>query len=286
MTQSIAAIIVTYNPAPIGLERLLFSLIGFIPHILVVDNGSAQSLTSRLATYESSVSLMQLGENKGIAYAQNQGIDWAAGRGADYLIFFDQDSIPESNMVEVLLDQLDGLIRSGKKVACIGPYFIDSRSELEVSNASEPSILSVETIISSGSIIPVEVIRVVGEMTDELFIDYVDLDWCLRARSMGYIIYQSQVAFMYHSLGDEPISFMGRRWPSRSPFRHYYMCRNAVWMYKNSPANFSWKLIDFLKLVRKIIFYSIFAKPHFEHIKMMILGSWHGIAGKMGRYSP
>ena len=64
------------------------------------------------------------------------------------------------------------------------------------------------------------------------------------------------------------------------------MCRNAIWMYKNNPASFKWKFIDFLKLLRKIGFYSIFAKPRSDHMKMMGLGLWHGLIGKMGRYSP
>lgn len=286
MTKSIAAIIVTYNPSLIGLERLVSSLIGFIPHILVVDNRSAEALASRLAPYGSSVSLMELRENMGIAYAQNQGIDWALERGVENLIFFDQDSIPAPGMIELLLNQLAFLRVAGQKIACIGPRFIDSKDKLNAHLISKSDAIQVDTLISSGSIIPAEAIKVVGKMTDELFIDYVDLDWCLRARSLGYLCYQSQEAVMYHSLGDKPIVFLGRLWPSRSPLRHYYMCRNAMWMYKNSPASFRWKLIDFLKLLRKIIFYSIFAKPSSAHIKMMSYGLWDGLIRKMGRYSP
>lgn len=285
MTKSIAAIIVTYNPTSIGLERLLSSLIGSIPNILVVDNGSAEVLTADLAPYRSSISLMELGENMGIAYAQNQGIDWAIERGVDNLIFFDQDSVPASNMMEILLEQLARLKTADQKIACIGPRFIDVRDKPNKHVIGKSDPIRVDTLISSGSIIPIEAIRAVGKMTDELFIDYVDLDWCLRARSLGYLSYQSHAAIMYHSLGDDLITFLGKRWPSRSPLRHYYMSRNAVWMYKNSPASFRWKLIDLIKLLRKMGFYSLFAKPRLAHIKMMFLGLWHGIIGKMGRFS-
>lgn len=283
---SIAAIIITYNPRPVELEKLLSILIGFVPHIVLVDNSAYGTLTSFLLTYESSVELLELGENKGIAYAQNQGIDWAIQKGAKDLIFFDQDSIPAPNMVEILRNQLHAMQASGKRIACIGPRFIDSRSAVTLHPRITSAILPVDTLISSGSMTSVEVIKAVGRMTDELFIDYVDLDWCLRARSLGYLSYQSQEAVMYHSLGDDPIAFLGRHWPSRSPLRHYYMCRNAIWMYKNSPASFRWKFIDFLKLFRKIVFYSLFAKPRLDHIKMMFLGLMHGLVGKMGRFSP
>lgn len=286
MTYSIAAIIVTHNPPPSGLERLISILMECIPHILVVDNASSVALTSRLLSYGPSVELLELGENKGIAYAQNRGIDWAMQTGARDLIFFDQDSIPAPDMVEILHNQLHAMRVSGKKIACIGPRFIDSRSAAITYPNITSTIFPVDTLISSGSMTSVEMIRVIGKMTDELFIDYVDLDWCLRAKSMGYLSYQSQEAVMYHSLGDDPIAFLGKYWPSRSSLRHYYMCRNAIWMYKNSPASFRWKFIDFLKLLRKIGFYSIFAKPRSDHVKLMGLGLWHGLAGKMGRYSP
>ena len=285
MIHSIAAIIITYNPPAVGLERLLSILIRFVPHILVVDNGSSGALTSRLLAYGSSVELLELGENKGIAYAQNHGISWAMQRGVGDLIFFDQDSIPAPDMVEILHAQLHTLQASGKRIACIGPRFIDSRSATSIRPSITSAILPVDTLISSGSMTSVEVIKAVGRMTDELFIDYVDLDWCLRAKSMGYMSYQSQQAVMYHSLGDEPIPNFGKHWPSRSPLRHYYMCRNAIWMYKNSPASLRWKFLDFLKLLRKIVFYSLFAKPRLEHIKKMFLGLQHGFAGKMGRFS-
>jgi rhamnosyltransferase len=261
-------------------------LIGSVPHILVVDNGSSGALTSRLSAYGSSVELLELGENMGIAYAQNRGIDWAMQKRIKDLIFFDQDSIPASNMIEILRNQLHTMQAAGKRIACIGPRFIDSRSVATAYPKAASGILPVDTLISSGSITSVEVIRAVGKMTDELFIDYVDLDWCLRARSLGYLSYQSQEAVMHHSLGDDLIAFFGRYWSSRSPLRHYYMCRNAIWMYKHSPASFKWKFIDFLKLFRKIGFYSIFSKPRSDHMKMMGLGLWHGLLGKMGRYSP
>ena len=45
---------------------------------------------------------------------------------------------------------------------------------------------SADYIISSGTLIHVDAFKAVGLMMEELFIDYVDLEWGLRAKKMGY----------------------------------------------------------------------------------------------------
>lgn len=288
MTNAVAAIVVIFNPVKTGLERLLDSLILQASQIFIIDNGSSEEVKSYLSSLGSSVEVVTLDQNMGIAYAQNCGIHLAQARGVEHLIFFDQDSMPSPNMIQVLSGALYSLESSGLQVAAVGPRFVDDRSEkgrtLQQSSCSE--YVFKETLISSGSLIPMKVLNQVGLMTEELFIDYVDLDWCLRAKKMGLNIYQVNDALMFHSLGDNLIKFMGRERPSRSPLRHYYMCRNAIWMYKRSWPSISWKLIDAFKLIRKIIFYTLFAAPRLQQVQMMGLGLWHGVIGKMGKYSP
>ena len=140
------------------------------------------------------------------------------------------------------------------------------------------------TRIASGSLISLEVLTRVGPMAQELFIDYVDLEWCLRANSLGYKNFQIANALMTHAIGGEPIQFLGKFWPSHSPIRHYFMFRNAIWLYKKTGMPIQWKLIDSFKLIRKFIFYALFAKPRWEHIRMMGRGFWHGIIGRMGPF--
>jgi rhamnosyltransferase len=122
-------------------------------------------------------------------------------------------------------------------------------------------------------------------MKSELFIDYVDLEWCLRAGALGYQHFQVDHVQMLHAIGGEPIVFMGKNWPSHSALRHYYMFRNAIWMYRQSHIPLCWKWIDGFKLIRKFIFYSLFAKPWVEQVKMMLRGLFDGFTGKMGAFS-
>ena len=161
---------------------------------------------------------------------------------------------------------------------------MEGLSLVRSSCGSNADLVPVDHLIASGSVIPLKTLDAVGGMREELFIDYVDLEWCERAKSMGYQTYGVCAAKMEHALGDDPISFMGTAYPARSPLRHYYMFRNAIWMYRQNYVRWNWKVVDSLRLLRKYVFYTLFAKPRHIHFWMMTKGMWHGLIGKMGRY--
>jgi len=120
-------------------------------------------------------------------------------------------------------------------------------------------------------------------MREDLFIDYVDIEWGLRARHQGFQSYGVCSAYMRHSLGDHPINFFGKNIPLHSPLRHYYHFRNAVLLYREAWVPLNWKLVDGWRLCLKYVFYSLFAKPRMAHWRMMTLGLWHGLKGKTGK---
>lgn len=286
---STIAIAVTFNPVLSDLRAFIARISPQVEQLVIVDNGSTLDIEQALPTSTSSVQLIKLAQNQGLAAAQNVGIEWAIAAGAQYLIFFDQDSNPQEDMVVTLLNGLHTLERQGISVGAVGPYFLDVRKfpsadEVNPSSVTQSNIVQ-QTLIASGSLISIEVLERVGPMAQELFIDYVDLEWCLRANALGYEHFKIADAYMIHAIGGEPIQFLGKFWPSHNPVRHYFMFRNAIWLYKKSWVPIKWKLIDCLKLIRKFIFYSLFAKPRWEQIRMMGLGIWHGLIGRMGPFN-
>jgi len=68
-------------------------------------------------------------------------------------------------------------------------------------------------LLSSGSLVPLDVIDKVGGMEEELFIDQVDTEWCLRARSMGYRVFGAFGAILEHRLGEAHARAWFDRWP-------------------------------------------------------------------------
>ena len=292
------AVIVSYNPDLDKLAELLGALLPQVQGVVVVDNGSSEAVLAWLNSQRLSVPLLvvPLGENLGIARAHNVGIDAARAVRASYVILFDQDSVPECDMVAKLLAAAEYKSKQGIKVSGVGPNYLDARQDnpppfikvtgLRVQRqmcTSIDAVLDVDYLISSGCLISIPTLDEVGGMREDFFIDYVDIEWGLRAKVQGFQSFGVCGARMAHDLGDEPIQFLGKQYPHHSPLRHYYHFRNAVWMYRQRWVPFQWRLVDGWRLLLKFGFYTLFAKPRYEHLKMMTQGVIHGFIGRMGR---
>lgn len=298
MTQShssgVVAVVVTYQPALEVLKQLLDVLVPQVTSVVVVDNGSHSDLSAwNIERETGAIELIRLGENRGIAVAQNAGIQWARNHGAGFVLLMDQDSIPAPDMVEKLVSTISGQASP----ATAGPRYLDERQDnpppfirirgLRLERcvcSTEASVVPVDYLISSGCLIPMSVLDKVGGMRDDFFIDYVDIEWGLRARHHGFQSYGVCSAHMQHSLGDHPIKLFSKNIPLHSPLRHYYHFRNAVLLYKEPWVPLNWKLVDGWRLCLKYVFYSLFAKPRMAHWRMMTLGVWHGLMERSGKF--
>lgn len=293
------AIVVTFNPV---LERLALVLEALRPQVeavVIVDNGSDGEVIPWLRTRqaESDVTVHALGENLGIAAALNRGIDHALSRGATHLLLMDHDSIAAPDMVATLLAAEEELLRHGVPVAAVGPRFRDASYSapapfIRVRGLRVERIrctdgmqnVEVDYLITSGSLVRAEAIRRVGLMDERLFVDYVDLEWGLRAGAAGFASYGCCAAVLDHQLGDRVQRFLWREVPVRSPLRHYYLIRNACLLYRRPYVPAGWKFVDGSRLPLKLVYYSLFAAPRRAQIRMMFTGLLHGLMNKGGPY--
>jgi rhamnosyltransferase len=294
----IAAVVVTYYPEQRVLARLINAVTSQVDAVLVVDNGSDDRSVEWIDGCAAGlVSLLRLDRNLGVAAAQNRGMMWAKEEQFDYVILFDQDSEPALGMVQILMAVAETQKSAGIPVAAVGPRYYDVRHDnpppfLQTRKMrlrrqpcrSPDSVVEVDYLVSSGCLIPMEAYDAVGVMEEQLFIDYIDIEWGLRARRNGFHCFGVCGAEMKHFLGNSPIELLGRRFPCRSPLRHYYMFRNAVWMYRQGWIPTQWKVVDGWRLIAKYFFYSLFALPRLRHLRMMSLGVGHGLLGRMGSY--
>lgn len=292
------AVVVSFRPDLETLNLLLQSLMSQVDGVVVVDNGSSEKALAWLGAFSSTIpyALIPLHDNKGIAAAQNIGIAHAKQQGTDYVILFDHDSNPAPDMVAKLLAVAEAKAATGVEVAAVGPRYLDERQDnpppfiqvVGLRVKKQPclcgdSVVDVNYLIASGCLMPMRALDAVGYMQESLFIDYVDIEWGLRARSKGFLSFGACGALMAHDLGDEPFDFFGKKFPHHSALRHYYHFRNAVWMYRQSWLPAHWKFADGWRLFLKYGFYTLFAKPRHQHWWMMTKGVWHGLTGRMGR---
>ncbi len=289
----VVAIVITYRPDVGVLTDLLSALIPQVDSIVIVDNGSKLDFAALVQKEFASakITMRYMAKNVGIAAAQNEGIRCARQSNTDYILLMDHDSIPEADMVTRLLSAA----RTLPNVASVGPRYRDTRQNnpppfIRIEGMrlhrcpckNDTSIVHVDYLISSGCLIPIAAIDIVGEMRDDLFIDYVDIEWGLRAKQHGLQSYGVCGAKMMHTLGDMPITFFRKIIPLHSPLRHYYHFRNAIWLYRQPWPPLNWKMVDARRLLLKFVFYSLFTNPRLQQFKMMVLGLWHGLRGRMG----
>lgn len=227
----IYAIIVSYNPDKVIIESQYNSLVNQVDKIVYIDNGSKECIVDKFYN----CICVKNKENLGLGKAQNQGIEIAVSNNADFIILFDQDSIPPINFVPSLISVYNESIKH-YKTALVGPLiknaFLNEVSEnygiiidgLKYKKVKLKEITKVSYCIASGSLIPTKVFEDIGKIKEDLFIDNMDFEWCLRARSIGYEIIQTNQTYLSHRLGEGNQDFI----LSHSPFREYYITRNNI----------------------------------------------------------
>lgn len=289
-----SCVIVTYLPAHEPLLRLLEAIRPQVDNIVLVDNGDGSALPAIAPALN--VEIITLGGNKGLAHAQNIGIQRARWHGAERILLLDQDSLPATDMVAQLLDALAQLEQLGTAVAAVGPQYRDERQgtvspfvyrdglALKECPATPPGHpVPTDFLIASGSLIPAVALDAVGDMDETLFIDYVDIEWCLRAKRFGYGSFGVPAAQLTHSLGDDWILFRGRRFPIHNPTRHYYYARNAILLASRAYIDPPWKFILLWRLPKQLILFGLLVPGgRAKHFGMMMLGFWHGITQRRG----
>ena len=294
----VASVTIALDPDPQRLLEQMRSLVGQVDLAIVVDNGSAQPVAAKLAASPLPSHTVRLETNDGIARGFNVGIETAASLGATHVLLLDHDSIPGPNMVFVLREALKKA--GARDVAAVGPRIRDPRDRRElpfiqlgwlrnrhVRPRRGDQLIPCDFLISSGSLLPVEAWRRVGPFDESLFVDNVDLEWCMRARAAGFSLYGAAAAHLEHQLGDTRYR-VGRavRLIVHSPERLYYMTRNRLLLYRRPYMPLKWKMKDALRIVAKFTATMVFLAPRREYARM----TWRGFrdalrlrAGKLQR---
>ncbi len=260
---------------------------------VVVDN-SEQARDAASLGLDPRIHHIANGANLGIATAINQGVDALIARGCTMAILFDQDSEPSAELLRALPRTMEEVLARGTKVALLGPAYEDARLggiapfvrfgrlRLQRVKPVGSTPVDVDFLITSGSCLNLGAWSSIGPMDDALFIDFVDLEWCIRAKAKGYAVMGAPALRLAHSLGDEPVRVFGRRYPGHSPVRHYYLFRNAVALIGRRYVPWSWKSSELVKMPFRLVIYLLFMRPRLRHLRLSVLGIWHGLIGRSG----
>jgi rhamnosyltransferase len=303
----VLAVVVAFFPDPAKFVPLVESLCGQAHAVAVVDNtpaGSAAGVADMLRPLRerfAGLQLVALGENRGIAAAQNIGIRLAIERGDEYVLLSDQDSRPDAGMVAALVATARELQASGIAVGCVCPaYFDEVTGQAFGFQVHPPGRLfyralpgdrampwaEVVTAISSGSLLPVHALQRIGGMREDFFIDQVDIEWCHRARSLGYANFGTARARLVHNLGDAPLRawcFGWRAVNAYPPTRLYYRFRNFVRMARLPHVPLRWSIRASGYWLLSLYAHCLFAARRRDNAKAIARGLRDGALGRGGR---
>lgn len=239
----IGAVVVTYNPRISDLRSNLDALKNQVKKVIVVDNGSlnVSSIQEVIKAY-SSMEIIKLNTNFGIAKAQNIAFDQFDTEGFEWVLTIDQDTILPKDYVYQLNSgtELDN-------VGIITGAFIDvnwNQKQLTlVRNSRNNKIQSINEEISSGNIVSVRAWKDVKGFDEFLFIDYVDFDFDYKLKENNYSIYRFNKVEFFHEIGSSIENSLltkillldKKRLFDHSPQRLYFINRNRIIVRKRYP---------------------------------------------------
>lgn len=272
-----AAVIVLFHPGP-EVGDVIDSARDNCDHLMIVDNGSKDTWEP-----ESGVELIHCGVNVGLGAAYNLAANIAHQRGFTHLLLLDQDTILLPGFraeVECVFEA-----RAADRVAVVGTRFRNWRDASEQSGRGSGLVRNVDMLVSSGSVLPLPVWASLGGFDESFFIDFIDIEFCLRAVRAGYDVLELDEYLMKHGMGNPAgNSFL---WVSRgssnySALRHYYMMRNFILTAKRT-GGFGWFARNLPRRLRMILLTLVMEGGRLDKFRAVLAGLRDGALGRGGQ---
>lgn len=295
----IPAIIVSHHPDPEWPARLA-AVRREHARILVVDNSTDPEARNRVMNTAASIpgaTVLSLPQNPGIGAALNLAFSTLADEGHTRAVAYDQDSTPAPGFAAALAATCVALPRA----AVIGANWTDPRRPGRPALFLRPGfplslgfhrvpadhdLSGLLCVITSGSLFDLSAWRTLGGFAEELFLDLVDTDYCLRARRAGHDIAACASAGLLHHRGEkQPVRFLGRVfYPAHTPaFRLYCLSRNRILVFRRHRLTpVAWTAYE-CAYAFKIGFDALFLENNrVARLIAIARGTWDGLLNKSG----
>ena len=294
MLKDICSIIISFNPEISRLKLQIDRLLTQVDLIIVVDNNSSNfyHIHNQLSQIEGLI-LIKNNSNIGLGAAQNKGIQEAIKLECSHILLLDDDSLIDNDFVSNLLSAKQKLDQNEEKIGAIGPIYFNNETgeQYPITKYVGPFIkrkkpvntpVEASFLIASGCLIPVKVLKDVGMMNEDLFIDYIDVEWSFRARNKGYKLYATPNATMNHIIGERRLNIFGRKVSYHSSLRKYYLFRNSIYMIKCPYISVGYKIREIVFNTLRFVIHLYYSNNKKTFIKYSLRGLYDGLKGKMG----
>jgi rhamnosyltransferase len=280
---NIAGVVILYHPdIPKAVENIL-TYASQLNKLYVFDNSSSSSMevTKDLADLKIPVEFITTGTNEGISKRLNEAAHKAIQEGYDFLLTMDQDSSFELGVLVQYLQMVDDYDKD--KVAQFGV----NCDPKHIPISAIP--FNADSLITSGTILNLAIFQKLGNFDEKLFIDFVDVEYSLRASYMGYqnVIFTNIImkhAIGYLKLGRSFKNFKKTLRILHTPIRVYYIIRNGLYLlFKVNHVDKKARkaiLFDHMKMLKNDFLYN-------DHLSAVyvnaLLGVYDFFLNKMGK---
>lgn len=281
-----AALVVVYNYDFIQLKQNIDSYITEIDHLYIIDNSDV-NLLPQDGFIGAKYSLVQFGNNRGISYALDYGCKRAFDEGYSWVFTFDQDSKVGKDYIDRMVAYvLQTSTSFADETGLIAPLV-----DLQTLNAKMKTNIEIEVVnvaMTSGCLLNLSIYNQLDGFRKELFIDWVDNDYCYQLKLRKYVIVRLNKCVLLHHLGDcKEYRLFGKHLfyiTHHSYIRYYYKTRNALYLsfkYANKLPKESLMLVksifvDFIKIL-------FFENSKGRKVRFIVLGLVDFYSRRMGK---
>jgi rhamnosyltransferase len=278
------AIVIWYYPTLKNVENIN-TYLDLVHRLIIIDNSDVDN-SSLLSDFDPSKFIyIANNRNIGMAAALNQGCNLALENKAEWVLTMDQDSRFAENNFPDLINSANNY-SDFEKVAIFAPVHFDSRNNRQKPIA-EDKYSRIKYTMTSGNLLSLDYLQKAGLFMEDLFIDWIDEEICIRICKMQFQIVQINDIFMEHFVGNgscKRIIFgKTKHFDDYSPVRYYYITRNLFILCKMYPSEARRIKKRWRKLFRKTVLYD--NKNKVLKLKYIFIGIMDFIFGKTGSFS-
>ncbi len=251
----IAAVCILYNPGNEVIDNIK-SYIKDVEIVYVYDNSEIQNLSLKTELEKiNNVIYISSGVNDGIAKAVNITGRIALEADMDWLVTFDQDSYAEEGMLRQMKEYADSNMCSSD-IGIISPSYSYNSSEVHGNYNIDYSFF--DKVMQSGAMNNLRIMEATGGYDENLFIDQVDYEYCIRIRLAGYKIVKVNNALLRHNTYDAEVEIKHidgyKIYINKySDSRYYYIYRNNKYLAKKYKGVDDIYTLECEKNIRSII---------------------------------
>lgn len=286
MKRKISGCVILFHPQAEVVSNIQSYCYG-VDTLFVIDNSTTEdrTLIARIKALSDKIVYRWMGENKGLSAALNIACRMGLENQYDWMLTMDQDSSFLEDDLAALVDGIDTAeVRFGK-LGIISPYHVVSEhfDQLEHERYN-----LARYVMTSGNLLSLKAMAVTGPFEEKLFIDCIDMDYCIRLRKNGYQILQDNSIRLRHSLGNfqqGKLVALSVGYSNHSPLRRYYITRNRFFLIGNyivfDPLLCWLQLRAMLGDAVRILF---FEQDKSLKFRAMLTGFWHSLTNRYGEY--